>query len=84
MLDLPIAANFARELTSDQFPEHHGARGRTTPPSRQELGAARAQAGASRHAAKAPGRRAGADPAGARLSGTLLGRALSRLVQARG
>jgi hypothetical protein len=84
MVDLPIAANFARELTSDQFPEHRGARGRTMPPSRKELGAPHAQARASRDAAQAPRRRASADPAGARLSGTLLGRVLSRLVQARG
>jgi hypothetical protein len=89
MVDLAIAANFARELTEEQFAERgRKARGRTPAGARNGAGPAAAR-GAPRTGSEAaaratprhadtPGRR------GDRLAGSRLGRTLSRLAQVRG
>jgi hypothetical protein len=84
MVDLAIAANFARELTEEQFAEQRRAARRTAPSTREPNGAGAAARGPGRDvraAARRPDARA---PRGAVFGATRVGRALSRVAQVRG
>jgi hypothetical protein len=88
MVDLAIAANFVRELTGEQFPEHHPkhqpAAGRRSGAGR-EPSSARTTARPAGQIAQARGRRAeGSRRGSAGSSAAALRRTLSRLAQVRG